>query len=91
VIYFFLNEKKPNVKNMCAELAMILSVDDRIILDVIKNSKLIEFDFFLGLDEYHLKCDLFQADVHFSNEHGDVAVLSLFIDDYMKYCERVLY
>lgn len=92
VAEFYLCEDEPNANNISAEICLLMEVDNNKsktkVWDILQNGKIIEFDFYLGLDMYHLKCDKFDADGHFGNKYGDVTVFSLFIDDYMKYSKK---
>lgn len=82
---FYLSEDDPNPKKLSAELCIELEKEDKdydSIWKKIGSSKKLEVDIAIGDKWGVLKCDDFIADVHYGN---NVIIVSLFIDDYIKY------
>ena len=91
---FYISDNYANSNNICAEISIILDFNNEnnqiTSWDILKNAKLIEFEYLLREEMYLLKCDKFIADAHLGNKYGDVIVISLFINDYKNYSKKIL-
>lgn len=89
---FYLSDVDPNVNNICAELCIYFKVPSKEYRKGILHSNLVIInDLYVGGEHYFLKCDNpedFVAEPHLVTENNDVYVVSLFIDNYMKYCRK---
>lgn len=84
---FYISEISPNINDMCAEICVLMDCENITdSWDIIKKSKKIEFDYFLGDEIYTLKCYKFTVDPHFGS--ADCVIVSLFVDDYMQFSNK---
>lgn len=84
---YYLSEEEPNCENLSAELCIELdskySWEDT--WKKIEGSSLLELGISIGKKWGTLSCGDFEADCHYGDGDNRFVIVSLFVDDYIKY------